>query len=117
MSESTVSVVHVSDCDEESLISTQQQVREQLSAGHDIVLVCTDDVMRRVERMTLASLAYRNQPGRIAIVTNNSEQFADTIPPTMVERMHVFSTQHDAINWLCPQGVFLKSTELYSWID
>lgn len=113
MSDCNISVLHFADRDDEAMLSTQQQVVQQLSAGRDVVLVCEEDVTRRMERMTLASLAFRSQQGRFAIVATNSEHFADMIPPVMAERLHVFSTQDDAISWLRPGDVSMKETLRY----
>jgi hypothetical protein len=108
-----VSVVHFADHDGDVLFSTQQQILRELSEGRDVVLVCEADVVRRAERMTFACLALRSEHGRFAIVARNADRFSERLPTAMVECLHVFSNQDEALRWLRPGVESMKETQLY----
>lgn len=112
MSDSAISVLHLSERDEETLLKTHKQIASELESGRDVVLVLEEPVSRRAERMTLASLSFKKCSGRFAVVTGDTRPFSQ-LPQSVAERLHVFTTAEAAVEWLQPSGFDFKDTMLY----
>ena len=109
MSDSAISVLHLSERDEEALLDTRKQIAGELESGRDVVLVLDEPVSRRAERLTVASLFLKNCRGRFAVV---SEPFSQ-LPQVMTERLQVFTSTEAAVKWLHPCEFDSKQTMLY----
>lgn len=112
MSDAAISVMHLCDRDEESLLNTRRQIVSELDSGRDVVLVIDEPVCRRAERMTLATLSFQNADGRFAVVTGDAGQFSE-LPRVMSERLRLFASQEAALEWLQPGSFDMKQTMLY----
>jgi hypothetical protein len=76
MSDSAISVLHLSERDEEALLDTRKQIAGELESGRDVVLVLDEPVSRRAERLTVASLFLKNCRGRFAVVSEDAQPFS-----------------------------------------
>lgn len=113
--ENNLSVIHYTGSD--ASFAMHQQIDQELAAGRNVMLVCDSPVVRRIMRMAFASLAFRNQPGRFAIVAGNTREFTEMIPPALVERMHVFPNPDDAVDWLVPDSGDANETLVYASVN
>lgn len=66
-----LAVIHFSNEEYEQALKMQNRIRQALSRGRNVVLICDTPMMRRMERLTFACLSVRNAPGRFAIVTQD----------------------------------------------
>jgi hypothetical protein len=112
MSETKISMLHLSVHDDETLMSTRQQIADELKSGRDVVLVLDEVVPRREERLTLAALALQASKGRFAVVTRDIARFCQ-MPRVMAERLNVFTTTEAAMTWLQPETVDVRATMRY----
>lgn len=112
-----LSVIHFSSGDGDANFAMHEQIDQELAAGRDVMLVCESPVVRRIMRIAFASLAFRQQLGRFAIVTADTEEFADMIPPALVERMHIFPNPDDAVDWLVPDAGDAVETLVYGSVN
>lgn len=112
MSDSAISVLHLSERDEEALLDTRKQIAGELESGRDVVLVLDEPVSRRAERLTVASLFLKNCRGRFAVVSEDAQPFSQ-LPQVMTERLQVFTSTEAAVKWLHPCEFDSKQTMLY----
>jgi len=112
MNTSDLCVVHIPDMDEDALLSTQQQIVCELSAGRNVVAVCENNHVKRAEQLTLASAAIRGRMGRFAVVARNPQEF-ESLPQSVRQHFSVFSTQDEAVQWLQPESRLLTGTLIY----
>jgi hypothetical protein len=112
-----LSVLHYTSVEGDANYALHRQIDEELAAGRNVMLVCDSPIVRRVMRMAFGSLAFRNQPGRFAIVTADTQEFAEMIPPALVERMHIFPNPDDAVDWLVPDAGNANETLVYACIN
>ncbi len=96
------SLLHFAATDEEGLHQAKQKIEQELEAGRNVMLICEEEVLKRVECVTFASLAFKNARARLAIVVRDVAAFTELIPATMVPQVHLFSCQDDAAKWLAP---------------
>ena len=101
--QNNLSVIHYTSGNTDANFAMHQQIDNELTAGRNVMLVCDGPIVQRIMRMALASLALRQQRGRFAIVAPDIDEFADMIPPALIERMHVFPNPDDAVDWLVPE--------------
>lgn len=97
-----LAVIRFSDAEIEQAQKMQRRIREALSRGRNVVLICDAPMIRRMERLTFACLSMRELPGRFAIVAQDADCFTESIPSTLRDRLQVFESQNDAFDWLDP---------------
>ena len=97
-----LAVIRLSEVEIEQAQKMQRRIREALARGRNVVLICDAPVIRRMERLTFACLGVRELPGRFAIVAQDVDDFSETIPNTLRDRLQVFESQNEAIDWLDP---------------
>lgn len=112
MNTSDLCVVHIPEMDEDALLTTQQQIVSELSAGRCVVAVCENKHVKRAEQLTLASAAILGRSGRFAVVTPNPHEF-EALPQSVRQHFSVFSTQDEAVQWLQPESRLHTSTLIY----
>ncbi len=97
-----LAVIHFTKVEIEQAQKMHRRIREALSRGRNVVLICDAPMIRRMERLTFACLSIRELPGRFAIVAQDADQFADTMPGHLQDRLQVFASQDEAFDWLDP---------------
>lgn len=97
-----LSLIRFTEDKAEQAFKMKQRIGSAMACGRNVVLICEAPLMRRVLRMAFASLSVTELPGRFAIVTEHAHEFADSMPNTFRDRLHVFESQNDAFDWLDP---------------
>lgn len=97
-----LAIIHFNNSELEQSVRMQQRIGNALSRGRNVVLVCDTPMVRRLERMVFACLATHEQSSRFAIVAPDTNEFTETMPRTLRERLQVFSTEDAAYQWLDP---------------
>lgn len=97
-----LAVIHFSDDEIEQAQVMRRRIREALSRGRNVALICDTPQVGRMERLTFACLSVRDLPGRFAIVAQDANGFTATMPVELRERMQVFETEEAAFEWLDP---------------
>lgn len=107
-----LAVIHFSDAEIEQAQKMQRRIRQALSRGRNVVLICDAPMIRRMERLTFACLSVRELPGRFAIVAQDANRFSATMPCDLRDRMQVFESQNEAFDWLDPNPIDENATLL-----
>lgn len=87
--------------DEDAALDLRRRIRRRLAMGTDVVLVCESPLHHRSERLALATASLgRDLPGRFAVVTPDVNGFVKSLPHGALERLGVFETESEAIDWV-----------------
>ncbi|MCX7423575.1 MAG: hypothetical protein NT013_29125 [Planctomycetia bacterium] len=97
-----LAVIHFSEDEIEQAQVMRRRIREALSRGRNVALICDIPQVGRMERLTFACLSVRDLPGRFAIVAQNANNFTDTMPIDLRDRLQVFESEEAAFEWLDP---------------
>lgn len=97
-----LAVIHFGEDEIEQAQKMRTRIREALSRGRNVALICDIPKVRRMERLTFACLSVRDLPGRFAIVAQDVGDFTDTMPADLRSRLQVFETEDEAYEWLDP---------------
>ena len=100
--ERNLAVVHLNHSEIEQALVMQKIIGQALSRGRNVVLICDAPVVHRLDRLAFACLSIRNLPGRFAIVAQDMQGFAETMPGEFRDRLQIFESEDDAIDWLDP---------------
>jgi hypothetical protein len=82
-----LAVIHFSEDEIEQAQKMRSKIRQALSRGRNVALICDIPQVRRMERLTFACLSIRDLPGRFAIVAQDAEAFSATMPQELQERL------------------------------
>ncbi len=107
-----LAVIRFSDAEIEQAQKMQRRIREALTRGRNVVLICDAPMIRRMERLTFACLGVRDLPGRFAIVAQDVDHFSETIPGKLRDHLQVFESQDDAFDWIDPNPIDVNATLL-----
>lgn len=107
-----LAVIRYSQLDDDHALLVQRLVRTAIANGRNVALICETPIVNRMQRMILASIAALDFPGRFAVVTNEPDQFATSMPFALSENLRVFANEADAYEWLDPNPADSDGTVL-----